>query len=75
MEAGKRKVNKISITEDVRGDKVIDHAENGDAGDVGETVYSNGEDAEAEDLGDAEMDNAGKPEEGCKSFIRLYNAA
>ena len=43
--------------------------DNGDAGDSGEAVDSNGEDVEIDEAGDADLDNASKNEEGCKYLV------
>ncbi|KAL9635313.1 MAG: hypothetical protein Q9164_003536 [Protoblastenia rupestris] len=61
---GKRKEKKTPTLENTQVDTAIGRVEEVNAIDGGENVYSNGEDVEIEDLGDAELDNAGKDEEG-----------
>ena len=64
---GKRKERKTPTLENTQVDTAIGRVEELNAIDGGENVYSNGEDVEIEDLGDAELDNTGKNEEGCTS--------
>ena len=64
---GKRKGKRVVVENESSIIPSIDKRENsGDAGELGEAVYSNGEDAEPEDMGDADPDNASKSAEGCK---------
>ena len=67
---GKRKGKKVVVEDESNTVPAVDRRENSDeVGGSGEALYSNGEDAEAEDAADADLDNASKSAEGRKYLL------